>query len=52
MTVLSEAGDHTKIARLGKEFSELSKAIEMYNERNSLLKNVQDLKAMQEDNNK
>lgn len=47
MTALSEAGDHTKIARLGKEFSDLAKAMDLYGQRSSLLKGAQDIKAMQ-----
>lgn len=47
MTALSEAGDHTKIARLGKEFSDLSKAMELYSTREAAAKSMQELMAMQ-----
>ena len=52
MTALSEAGDHNKIARLGKEFSDLSKAMELYSSREAAVKSMQELRAMQSENEK
>lgn len=52
MTALSEAGDHIQIARLGKEFSDLAKAMEIYSDRESLVQNIKELRAMQADNDK
>lgn len=52
MSVVSERGDPSSLARLGKEFSRLAKSMELYETRDELLRGIQDMHAMQLESSK
>jgi hypothetical protein len=52
MTALSESGDHSQMARLGKEFSELGRTVEMNATRQHLVHSIEEMNSMRAENNR